>query len=262
MFLSFYIQIPVHLGCDEPLINHDPEDKNVSFHGIDGLCDIQYETEPNTDLIRKSHAVTAMHEIITHEENVTVICLGPLTNLALLYKMYPDCREKIKEIFIMGGNRHGVGNITRAAEFNFYCDPEAAFIVLQLSKPLVKLLPLETVRQCHPIPNSWRFDVIGKIDNPITRFLNPIEEKAYKNQQNWTPYDTYCAASFIDPSLVRRTENFHMTIELNGMFTRGQVVIDHIDELNYKNVTVIEEIDVEKFKSLMVTTVSDASKWN
>lgn len=250
----------MYLGCYEPLIMHDPENKNVHFHGVDGLCDIQHASEPDTNLIKKSHAIPAMYDIITKGENVSVICLGPLTNLALLYKMYPDSKEKIEEIYIMGGNRHGVGNITRAAEFNFYCDPEAAFIVLQSSKSLIKLLPFETVRHSNPIPKSWRFNVIGKIENKITKFLNPIEEKGFKNYEYWTPFDTYCAASFIDPSIVRRTEDFHMTIELNGLFTRGQVVIDHIGEVNYKNVTVIEEVDVEKFKSLVMTTVVEASK--
>lgn len=198
----------------------------------------------------------AMDEIISREgEEVTVICLGPLTNLALLYKMFPDSSKKIKDIFIMGGNRHGVGNITRAAEFNFYCDPEAAFIVFQSSPCLINLLPLETVRSSNPIPKSWRFDVIGTIDNDITRLLNPIEEKAYKKCEEWLPFDTYCAASFIDPSIVRRREDFHMTIELNGRLTRGQVVIDHIEENEFKNVTVIEEIDVERFKWLVMDTV-------
>lgn len=258
--MSIHFQIPVYLGCDEPLVTHDPSNKNVHFHGVDGLCDIAYDSEPNIELLQKSHAISAMHDLILKEENVTVICLGPLTNLALLYKMYPESREKIKEIFIMGGNRHGVGNITRAAEFNFYCDPEAAFIVLQSSKPLIKLLPLETVRSSKPIPKTWRFDVIGKFNNKITNFLNPIEEKAYKKFDEWTPFDTFCAAAFIDPSIALRTENFHMTIELSGIFTRGQVIIDHINEVNYKNVTVIEEIDVEKFKLLVMNTVVEASK--
>lgn len=248
----------MYLGCDEPLIIHDPENKNISFHGVDGLCDITYDTQPDTSIIRSTHAVSAMHEIIETEEDVTVICLGPLTNLALLYKMYPESKEKIKEIYVMGGNRYGVGNITRAAEFNFYCDPEAAFIVFQSSKTRIKLLPLETVRHSNPIPKSWRFDTIGKIKNRITKFLNPIEEKGYIPLDHWTPFDTYCAASFIDPTIIRRTENFHITIELNGLFTRGQVVIDHIEQENYKNVTVIEEIDVEKFKSLILTTVKEA----
>uniref|UniRef100_A0A336MYK3 CSON010048 protein n=1 Tax=Culicoides sonorensis TaxID=179676 RepID=A0A336MYK3_CULSO len=254
------LDIPVYLGCNEPLIIHNPDDRNVSFHGVDGLCDIKYESEPDTSIIRKCNAIEAMCEILKENENVTIICLGPLTNLALLMKLHPITRDKINDIYIMGGNRHGVGNITRAAEFNFYCDPEAAFIVFQSAKCQIKLLPLETVRNSDKIPISWRFNELTRnINNKITQLLDPIEKKAYKNWNYWSPFDTFCAAYFIDPTIARKTEDFHMTIELNGLFTRGQVVIDHLDQQTYKNVTVIEEIDVEKFKMLIEDTVKQVS---
>lgn len=236
-------------------------EKEISFHGIDGLCDVGHESEPDTRLIRKEHAVEAMHEMIMGDDNVHLICLGPLTNLALLFKMHPNVRDKIREITIMGGNRHGVGNITRAAEFNFHCDPEAAFIVLQTAKCPIRLLPLETIRQSkQPIEKEWRFNVLGMVENKITRFLNPIEKKGFTVQKFWTPFDAYAVASFVSPDIVKRTEDFHMTIELGGFFTRGQAVIDHIARQGYTNVTVIEEIDVEKFKELITITVAEASK--
>lgn len=194
------------------------------------------------------------------DDHVHLICLGSLTNIALLFKMHPCVRDKIREITIMGGNRHGVGNITRAAEFNFHCDPEAAFIVLQTAQCPIKLLPLETIRQSNPILKEWRFDELGKIDNKITKFLNPIETKGFAGRCFWTPFDAYAVASFVSPQIVKRTEDFHMTIELGGFFTRGQAVIDHIDREGYKNVTVIEEIDVEMFKELIKTTVKEAPK--
>lgn len=95
-------------------------------------------------LIQEKHAVTAINDIITNNPNViTIISVGPLTNLALAYKMYPEITSQIKEIFIMGGNHLGVGNMTRAAEFNFHADPESAHIVLDKSKCMVTILPWE-----------------------------------------------------------------------------------------------------------------------
>lgn len=233
----------------------------MNFHGVDGLCDVlTHESDPDKRLLKKEHAVEAMRNMIMQDDNVHLICLGPLTNIALLFKIHPCVRDKIKEITIMGGNRHGVGNITRAAEFNFHCDPEAAFIVLQSAMCMVKLLPLETIRQSTPIKTDWRFNVLGKVDSKVTRFLNPIEKKGFLNREIWTPFDAYAMASFILPEIVKRTEDFHMTIELGGFFTRGQVVIDHIDREEYKNVTVIEEIDIEKFKELITVTVAEAPK--
>lgn len=62
------------------------------------------------------------------------MALGPLTNVALAFKLCPDITSQIKEIFIMGGNCEGVGNVSMSAEFNFYVDPEAAFVVLNMNK--------------------------------------------------------------------------------------------------------------------------------
>lgn len=249
------------MGSDEPLVALRPRngEKESRYHGFDGLCDVlKNEKSPDTSLIKTVSAVQALRDTIMTDKNVHLICLGPLTNIALLLKAHPCVRDKIKEITIMGGNRHGVGNITRAAEFNFHCDPEAAFIVFQTARCPIKLLPLETVRQSVPIIKTWRFCVLGKLGKKITKLLDPVEMKALGEREFWTPFDAYAMASFVAPEIVKKTENFHMTIELGGFFTRGQTVIDHIGRESCKNVTVIEEIDVEMFKELMLKVVTDA----
>lgn len=234
-------------------------EKESTFHGINGLCDMELEWEPDMTMIKEKHAVNAMHDIIMEENSNTVlICLGPLTNLGMLLKMYPNVRDKIYEIYIMGGNRLGVGNITRAAEFNFYIDPEAAFIVFETVKCPITLIPLEAVRHSGLIPKEWRLNEIGSIDNRITRFLNPIEKKAYTKLKNWNPYDVFAVACMVSPSIIRKAQDFHLTIELNGRFTRGQVVLDHIGISPYKNVKIIEEVDIEQFKLLITNVVKEA----
>lgn len=95
-------------------------------------------------LIQEKHAVSAIYDIVSNNPGlITIISVGPLTNLALAYKMYPEITLQIKDIFIMGGNHLGVGNLTRTAEFNFHADPESAHIVLDKSKCVVTILPWE-----------------------------------------------------------------------------------------------------------------------
>ncbi|XP_063703860.1 pyrimidine-specific ribonucleoside hydrolase RihA-like [Culicoides brevitarsis] len=256
------LDIPIFLGSSEPLIIHSPKngEKDENFHGSDGLGDvIDPKTHLNPDLLQKTSAIEAIRDILLCDKNVHLICLGPLTNIALLLKMHPNVRDKIREITIMGGNRHGVGNITRAAEFNFHCDPEAAFIVFQSARCPIKLLPLESVKHNKMIEKSWRFDVLGKVDGKITKLMNPIEEKLLSRSNFWYPFDAYAVASFIKPEIVKRETNLHVTIELGGFFTRGQVVIDHVGKEKCKNVTVFEEIDIEMFRNLMKEVV-DAQK--
>lgn len=254
--LVLFLQIPVYLGCGKPLDMRD-EYLEKNFHGYDGWCDLKHDSEPDMSLIQEKHAVNAMEEIISREKNVIVICLGPLTNLAKLYRMFPATSRKIEEIFIMGGSRYGKANLGDYAEFNFGLDALAASIVLESSPCLISLLPLETMENSNYIPKSWRFDVVGKIDNKITRLMNPVERKAYKDKYEWGPFDMYCAAAFIEPKIVRQAHNFYMTIELNGV-KRGQAVIHHSKRSDF-NVRVIEKIDVERLKGLVMETVNAAT---
>lgn len=252
------LDIPVYLGCTEPIIVHsNPHgDKEIRFHGIDGLCDLDHDYEPDEKLLRPEHAVTAIHEIITTEPNITLMCLGPLTNLALLEKLYPTDSQKFESVWLMGGNRHGVGNITRAAEYNFYCDPEAAFVVFQNTRCPIYMLPLETARLMQ-IPLDFRLNEIASVRNGFTELMNPIETKAFREYTTWVPYDAVAAACFIDSSLIKKIEHWHVTIELGGFFTRGQVILDHNhnNTINPKNSHIIEEVDLAKFQEMVLNAV-------
>jgi len=138
------LDIPIFMGADEMLIPQDLT-RATQFHGSNGFGDYQFTDEIQLEgIIQKEHAVIAMKRILEQNENVSLICVGPLTNLALLLKMYPDVKTRICKTYIMGGNRSGVGNVTKAAEFNFYADPEAAHIVFDCIKRNIMLLPWET----------------------------------------------------------------------------------------------------------------------
>ena len=198
--------------------------------------------------------ITIFHFNFQYPRDIVLIAVAPLTNIALLYKLYPGISDRIREIHIMGGNYKGVGNVTRSAEFNFWMDPEAANIVLAESMCPVYIFPWESCLEAGLGMHfeDWRINVLAKNKNPLTNLLDPIEKKAYQNVLEWwTPCDAFSVACFMLPQLITKMSNCHVTVELTGAHTRGQMIIDHTRK-EKPNAHVIETIDVELFKKLML----------
>ncbi|MCW2846322.1 MAG: hypothetical protein JWR90_296 [Marmoricola sp.] len=125
-------KIPVALGARRPLIE-PPRDASW-IHGTHGLGDV--ELPPSDRSIEPVHAVELMRRcLLGAEAQMTIIALGPMTNIAMLLRLHPEITGCIKQIIFMGGSAT-VGNATPVAEFNFWHDPEAAHIVLTSGLPL------------------------------------------------------------------------------------------------------------------------------
>lgn len=136
------LQIPVYKGASKQFI---PLTHEIShYHGNDGFGDLHHETVPNLGTIQGPAASKIGELILNNPGQISLICVAPLTNLALALRLYDKLGESIKDLWIMGGNYTAVGNITSSAEFNFYIDPEAAHIVLDTVKKPIYILPWET----------------------------------------------------------------------------------------------------------------------
>lgn len=232
--------------------------------------------KPSKDLVQEKNAVLAMKELIDqvsifryrrsiimltniffHLQNageITLVAIGPLTNIALLYKLYPGISSKISNLYIMGGNHLGVGNVSNCAEFNFWSCPESVNIVLDESLCEIYIFPWEPCIDSGYSMHfyDWRIKVLSSNENPYTKLLDPIEIKAYdKKLENWTPCDCFLASCFIKPDIIKVMKKHHVTVELHGAHTRGQLVFERFDKKS-KNAFVIESIDVEKFKQFMM----------
>lgn len=130
-----HLDVPVASGCDAPLIRH--KETAADVHGPTGLGDCRLPrsgAEPVSD-----NAVIFLRDTILSlpdEEQITLLPIGPLTNIALLLKTFPEVKKRIDLICLMGGGLNG-GNVTPTAEFNIWADPEAAQMVFSVGIPIV-----------------------------------------------------------------------------------------------------------------------------
>ncbi|KAI8491964.1 hypothetical protein Bbelb_303370 [Branchiostoma belcheri] len=140
--------IPVYVGASLQLMGNDVYDYTY-WNGRDSMGDAPDKYPPDYRLINQAeHAVLTLIRMSKAFPNqITLIALGPLTNVALARRMDPDISSRFKEIIIMGGNIRGEGNIGISAEFNFWMDPEAAQVVLREYKCPMKVVPWEVCQE-------------------------------------------------------------------------------------------------------------------
>ncbi|KAL6266964.1 hypothetical protein P5V15_000048 [Pogonomyrmex californicus] len=250
------MDIPVYRGAYSALLDtpNATETTLEQYHGVDGFGDA-FTDKPDTSKLQEEHAVCALHRITSEDpDNVAVVCMGPLTNIAMTMKMYPEFATNVKEFFVMGGNSTGQGNITAQAEFNFYVDPESVHIVLNSNTKPLWLLPWESCLETR-ITHEWRKDVFGKIDKPCVHMMNVIEESRREQAKKHFPYYTMCdaflAGIVVIPHMAENVVAWHADIELSGNRTRGQVVLDHLLS-NKPNVYLIHSFNSEIFKKILL----------
>jgi inosine-uridine nucleoside N-ribohydrolase len=247
--------IPFYAGANEAILGYPI---TTDWHGEDGLGD-RPDAVPTAKSISldpsPGYAAVALVEAARqHAGHLTLVALGPLTNVALACKFAADLPKLVKSLWVMGGSE-AKGNVTPTAEFNFHCDPEAAHIVLQ-KFPDTKLLTWDcTVRHATPWPvvDNW----LSK-DAPKARFMYEIMENSTnhmkKTHPSWgyIPVDPLCIALAIDDSLIVEQSRRYVTVELHGQLTRGQCVIDWYDNQGKPaNVTLIEFINLAVFAEMM-----------
>jgi purine nucleosidase len=241
--------VPVYQGADRPLVNEWVWETE-EFHGKDGLGDWPGRP-PSQRQIETEHGVLALIRLLSESPGeLTLVALGPMTNLALAVRLDPSLPRKVKQLIFMGGTMAGHGN-TRipTAEFNIYCDPEAAYIVLN-TFPEATMISWEATLN-HPLP--WeRYDELARMIGPRVQFFNGIDKWATPEMRNRTSSPLYllpdplAMAVALCPELIRQSHFRHVEVELNGTYTRGQTVIDYANKIGRPaNVHVITEIDMD-----------------
>lgn len=244
--------IPVYAGCDRPLRRTLVTAEHV--HGETGL------DGPDLPLPRQAledqHGVDFIIDtVLRHERGEITLCtLGPLTNIASALVKAPEIAERVREIVMMGGAYFEVGNITPAAEFNIYVDPEAAHIVMRSGIPIV-MAPLDLshlMRSTHE--RLERIRAIGNRSGQAVYDMLSFSERfdLKKYQMDGAPLHDPCVMAYlIDPSLFEG-RHINVEIETESELTLGMTVADYWRVTDRKaNVQFLRSGDADRFYALL-----------
>jgi inosine-uridine nucleoside N-ribohydrolase len=259
--------VPVFEGAARPLLR-EPHTAQF-FHGEDGLGDQGY-APPRTPPA-PGHAVHALIDAIRGHPGLTLVTLGPLTNVALALLEAPEIAGLVGRCVVMGGAACTVGNVTPAAEYNIWCDPEAARLCFRSGLP-IEMVGWELCRGSACLDDG---DVarVRALDTSLGHFaidcnLTALEanRRLFGEAGIGLP-DPVAMAVALDPSVVRRKSRHAVDIECEGTLTRGMTVVDRLDGVSRglaslagwptqitahePHVTVCWELDVARFKGML-----------
>jgi purine nucleosidase len=242
--------VPVYPGCPRPLVA-DPVDA-AYVHGEDGMGDSFFPKAKQRPA--PEHAVDELVRRVREAPGeLTILAQAPLTNLAAAVVRDPAFAANVKRLYIMGG---GLGNITPAAEFNFFVDPEAAKVVFKAGFAIS--LFTWTLTLSHGVFYDADLARIDAVDTPLARFYRQVNRKAEEFERKMgvpgtTHPDSMVAAAIVEPSLVRRTREVFVDVETQGELTRGYSSIDVLGITgNEPNCTLVEDLDTQGFLELFL----------
>ncbi|MBY6161379.1 nucleoside hydrolase [Mameliella alba] len=245
-------EAPIYSGCDRPLAHELVTAEHV--HGKTGLDgpDLPEPTMP----VQPQHAVDFIIETLRSQPagTVTLCPLGPLTNIGTALQKAPDIAPRIREIVLMGGAYFEVGNITPAAEFNIYVDPEAAEIVFKCGAPIT-VMPLDVTHKA--LVTAPRNEAFRDLGTPVglavaqmTDFFERFDKAKY-GSKGAPLHDPCVTAYLIRPELF--TGRFiNVEIETQSPLTRGMTVADWWGVTDRPaNATFIGDLDADGFFDLL-----------
>jgi purine nucleosidase len=244
---------PVFAGCATPLVRAPDEDA-AFVHGQNGFGDVGF-AEPSAALADEPAALALLRLTRERPGELTLVALGPLTNLALALRLDPTLPDRVARLVIMGGAVTGHGNTGRVpAEFNIGFDPEAAHVVFE-AFPAFDLVDWEaTLRHAFDDAefDGWlaagdrRADFFGRIVATARRY------NARHDRSGLVAADALAMAVALDPSIVTRSETRATAVELDGRLTRGATVVDWKARLGRPaQANIVLEVDQMRFSAMV-----------
>lgn len=255
------VSIPVHKGADRPLVQ--PVIDATDIHGEDGLGGAprpaKVETPASADAV--SFLREAFRTAAQKSQKIDILMIGPLTNLALALRTEPAIIAGIGQLTVMGATVYGRGNVTPAAEFNIFADPEAAEIVFSAEIETV-VIPWEPCLN-HPISGEAVDAIFAAAPASRTRDFSQALARhvregnvARGNADCLDLVDPLAAAVLIDPGIVTQSLSASIAVSLAPGITRGMTVIDPSGRLGTPKATIIEEVDADRLASLYAVSAA------
>ena len=219
---------PVFKGATKPLLR--AHQSATWFHGKDGLGNHGYP--PPKRSAEPVHAADAIIQTIEAHPGLVIVTLAPLTNLALALAKRPSIAKQVGRCVVMGGAPCCEGNVTPAAEYNIWVDPEAARVVLRSGLP-VELIGWQLSRR-DAVVNETEIAAIQELGTPLAHFVlecNSQARKAYKVQTGEDGIslpDPVAMCIALDPTVGTEWSTHYVDIEVQSELTRGMTVVDRL----------------------------------
>ena len=248
--------VRVAAGCASPLARPLVLGTADGPSGLDGTA---YLPEPTMPLVAM-HGVDFIAKILREaDEPVVIVPTGPLTNIAMFLLKYPELKHKIAKIVLMGGAFYRRSEYITPTEFNIFCDPEAARIVLDSGLDIT-MVGLDVTM--HVLVEEEQFAELRKIKTPLGEVVLDwlkFYEKLHRGQMGvgGALHDPLALAVVIDPTLIE-TRDAHVEIDLTGTHTFGATVADYWNERKLgTNVKVASRVDSARFFNLLYNLLKD-----
>ncbi len=246
------IDAPVYKGAEEPMFR--PLVTAEEIHAKDGLggkagelSDIPVPEAPKT---RAWDAI--YNEAVKHNGELVVVAVGPMTDLGIALAKYKELPKLIKKVYIMGGSA-SFGNITPAAEFNIYVDPEAAKMLFESGIPIY-MCGLDVTEKAYFTPED--IDKMGEIDTRAAKFItevcrNSLEFYLDRGYNGKFMHDSCPMLAVVHPEIFSG-KMAGIAVETKGKITLGRTVSDYYTDrkFDFENAFVVTDVDREKFVEL------------
>ncbi|MCL6537205.1 MAG: nucleoside hydrolase [Acidothermus sp.] len=249
--------VPVHAGAVKPLTRALQTAQHV--HGKDGMGDVGLPLRGRTPApLPAVEAIVRAVRAFPHE--LTLVTLGPLTNVALALCVAPEIAALISRVVVMGGVAGGSGNVTPAAEFNVWVDPEAARIVFESGLPIEMVGWDVSVRYATlEAAEVDRFRSLGPFGAFCMDIQRVLADFAFRTRGAAGPDepDPLAMAIALDPSIVTESVARYVAVETGGEYTRGATVVDHHGVWKTApNARVVLAVDRRRFLDLVAAALA------
>jgi purine nucleosidase len=220
--------VPVYPGSDRPLLR--PYSSAEWFHGMDGLGNQNYPAPQRQP--EAKHAVDAIIDTVKANPGIVMVTLGPLTNVALAVARAPEIVHNVSRCVVMGGAACTIGNVTPAAEYNIWVDPDAARMVFLSGLP-IEMIGWEHCRH-ESLLNDAEMTAIRNLGTPLAHFTLDCNsfalQASFKQSGEWgmSLPDPVAMSIALDPTIATDMPDCYVEIETQSDLTRGMTVVDEL----------------------------------
>jgi purine nucleosidase len=253
--------VPVYPGADQPMLREYMHAE--WFHGKDGLGDHNYPAPSRAP--EPTHAVDAIIETVRANPGLTLVTLGPLTNIGLAVARAPDIAAGIARCVVMGGAPCCEGNVTPAAEYNMWVDPEAARMVARSGLP-IELVGWHLCRGAAAL-DAADIEHVLSLGTPLANFAiecNSTAMAAYHVQTGEDGIclpDPVCMALALDPTICTSSSEHYLEVETASDLTRGMTVVDRLNIAGNERNSLIWKQAVQGGHKAHIRWTIDVPRW-